>query len=354
MVALPAFPAATASARDLVKSALESPVNFEPLRRALTPDDHVCLVLDERLPHLGAIIAGILDHLVSAGIDPDAVTLLSPSPGGSQEWIDALPDEFADVKTEVHHADDRHTLAYVATTKAGERLYLNRTAAQADFLIAVSAHRHGERGESLLIPGLCDRELQKSPPDTTECLWLLGTPFFVRAIEGGEGEIYDIVAGFTDSCDEADRRRNRRWTSTVRVQPETVFVMAPSNRFEELTTALAHAESIVAPGGRVIAVMNEATRLPVAMETVQRAQVASEAERPLKKQQPPGWQAAKQWADVATTAALFIVGPLSRDACEELFATAVESEAELQRLLDGGGRILKLDDAHLARVQYQQ
>src|SRR5262245_459980 len=36
----------------LVRDALEHPVGFEPLRRALTPDDHVAVVVDDKLPYL--------------------------------------------------------------------------------------------------------------------------------------------------------------------------------------------------------------------------------------------------------------------------------------------------------------
>jgi hypothetical protein len=51
-------------------------------------------------------------------------------------------------------------------------------------------------------------------------------------------------------------------------------------------------------------------------------------------------------------AALFLAGPLSQEVCEELFATRIATAAELQRLLDAGGPVLHLKDAHLARVEY--
>ena len=72
----------------------------------------------------------------------------------------------------------------------------------------------------------------------------------------------------------------------------------------------------------------------------------------LRKLHLDGCQAAVQWAEAASQAALFLAGPLNQEDCEELYATAIANEAELQRLLDGGGRVMRLPDAHLNRVEY--
>src|SRR6516225_5238947 len=63
-----------------VRAALESPFGFPPLRRALTPDDHVTIVVDEELPHLAGLLTPILDHVTAAGVTPEAITLLCPPP----------------------------------------------------------------------------------------------------------------------------------------------------------------------------------------------------------------------------------------------------------------------------------
>src|SRR5215207_1807840 len=53
-----------------VREALESPLRFPPLRLALTPDDHVTVVVDEHLPRLPDLLTAILEHVVAAGVDP--------------------------------------------------------------------------------------------------------------------------------------------------------------------------------------------------------------------------------------------------------------------------------------------
>src|SRR5262249_52097848 len=120
-----------------VRDALEVPLGFPPLRRALTPDDHVTIVIDEHLPHLGALLTPLLEHITSAGVAAEAITLLTAAPTADQSWLDDLPEAFEEVRVETHDPRDRKKLAYLATTRAGRRLYLNRSAVDADQLIVL-------------------------------------------------------------------------------------------------------------------------------------------------------------------------------------------------------------------------
>src|ERR1700757_3537445 len=88
----PADPAAA------VRAALEAPFHFPPLRRALTPDDRLAIVVDEQLPNLAGLLTPVLEHVVGAGVAPEAITLVSaPSPTPSP-WVDDLPDEFEEAR----------------------------------------------------------------------------------------------------------------------------------------------------------------------------------------------------------------------------------------------------------------
>src|SRR5262249_17754657 len=82
-------------------NALESPLDFPPLRRALTPDDHITIVVDERLPQLTLLLIPLLGYLQNAGISPEAVTLLCLASSTGQAWLEDLPDAFQDVHVEV-------------------------------------------------------------------------------------------------------------------------------------------------------------------------------------------------------------------------------------------------------------
>src|SRR5579883_1237883 len=275
----PPVPAAPAAGpRQLVRDALEHPFGFEPLRRALTPDDRITVVVDEQLPHLPELLAGVLEHLGTAGIEPGAVTLLTPPPGQNQGWIDDLPDEFADVRVEVHDPKDRKKLAYLASTKAGRQVYLNRTLVEADFVILLTGRRYdpvlGYAGaEAAVFPALGDEEMRAAyagqfRPDApgsdpwpvraeaAEITWLLGTPFLVQVIEGGGGTVQDVVAGLPDSGAEGVRRQDARWRGSVDGPADTVIAVVPGGpdavTFADLARAAAAAARVVEPDGRVV------------------------------------------------------------------------------------------------------
>ena len=72
-----------ADAAAAVRFALEHPHNFPPLRRALTAEDRVTVVVDEELPDPAALLEPILEHVTSAGVSPEAVTLLCAFLGGA-------------------------------------------------------------------------------------------------------------------------------------------------------------------------------------------------------------------------------------------------------------------------------
>ena len=128
----PAPPTPVADPAAAVRDAVESPLRYPPLRRALTPDDHVTVVIDERLPGLTGLVTAVVDHITSAGVAPEGVTLLCPPSGTRQDWVSDLPERLESVQVATHAATDRKQLAYLATTRKGRRVYLNRAIVDAD------------------------------------------------------------------------------------------------------------------------------------------------------------------------------------------------------------------------------
>src|SRR5262245_13142939 len=71
-----------------VRAALEHPLHYPALRQALTPDDHVAILVDETLGDFPRLLMPLLEHLLSAHITPDAVTLLFVQPGADRAWLE--------------------------------------------------------------------------------------------------------------------------------------------------------------------------------------------------------------------------------------------------------------------------
>ncbi len=370
-------PAALADPPSALRTALEHPFGFPALRKALTPGDRVVVVVDEDLPNLVELLVPLLEHAVGAGVAPEAMTLVCPRSAGGQRWADELPESLEEVHVEVADPADRRRLSYVATTREGRRLYLNRTVVDADQVIVLSACRYdpvtGCTGaEALLYPGLSDEATRQEvrsraaldTPDAgpwpareqaVETAWLLGTPFFVQVIEAAGDGVAQIVAGVAEASVEARRQLDVAWLQAI---PRAADVVVASlsgdparHTFADVAAALDCAARVVRPGGR-IAILSRAAFDPAGPEAavLRGADDPEEALAALGRR--PAWDQvpALRWARAARHARLALLSGLAAEEAEELFVTPLEDARQVQRLLDTAGACLFLPDAHKARA----
>lgn len=355
-----------------VRTALEEPHAFPPLRRALTPDDHVAIVLDEELPRLAELLVPLLGHIRSAGVAPECMTLLCPPSSSRQAWIDDLPDDFQDVRVEVSDPDDRRRMAYLATTKQGKRLYLNRTLVESDQIVVLSGRRYdpllGYSGaEGSLYPALSDRETQQEMsqhvnlgiPDAapwpvrgaaTETAWLLGAPFFVQVIESAGDGVAQVVAGTAEASHEGQRLLDVNWRRNV-PRPADLVIAGVSgdpsrHTFADLAAALACAARVVQPGGRIVLLSQAAPVLGSEAEMLRSAEDPREILRRFHNEHTVELAPVLRWAAAAIQARIYLLSGWPDDRVEEFFATPLHDAGEVQRLLDAGGSCLFLPDAH--------
>ena len=362
-------------ARAAVVEALDHPVRFEAFRRALTPDDRIALVIDESLPRLPELIAGVLEYLAEAGIPPSAVTAISPA-GSAQHWMNDLPDSMTDLQTEIHRPGDRNRLSYLAATKEGRRIYLNRTLVDADQAVVLTGRGYDallgySGGVGSVYPGLADTEsvrnlVPKLSPQTApdgswptqadahEVAWLLGSPFFVQVIEGAGDEIDRVLAGFADTSAEAAARLDDRWKSAAGEAADTVVVTLSGDPerhdFPALARAAATGARAVKPGGTVIILSEADPEIGGATDVLRRTDEPPEAVRVLFREKPADAAAAVQWAWAAGRAKVYLASEIRPTTVEEMFATPLAGPKEVQALLDAGGRTLIVPDAHKSWV----
>ena len=362
----------TKTPRELIGEALESPFQFEPLRRALTPDDRIAVVLDADLPHTAELLSGLLAHLGTAGIVPAAVTVITP-PGSRQDWIDELPDEFADVTAETHDPADRKKLAYLASSQSGRRVYLNRTLVESDFMVVLTGRRfdpvRGYAGaEVALYPDLADEEIRaanagpytkQSPWDgrneSREVAWLLGTPFLVQIIEGEGDTIQSVVAGLLDSSDEGRRRQDAMWKWQADTHADAAIAAISGDpariTFLDLAKAAACAARAVKKGGRIALLTDAGPPLGEAAEMIRSLDDPKSPPTRLAKDKPADWPACKLWCFAASRASLFLASEYPDELVEELFAAPLATPSEVQRLIDAAASVVVIADAHKAKLE---
>jgi nickel-dependent lactate racemase len=355
-----------------VRAALEAPHGFPALRLALTPDDHVAVVIEEHLPHFVELLTAVLEHIRQADVAPEAITLLCPASSHEQPWLDGLPEEFQDVHVEVHDPADRRHLSYLATTKHGRRVYLNRTVVDADQVVILAGRSYDPLlgyagGESALYPALSDRATQQETGDglalasgelkpaalhheAAEVAWLLGVPFLVQIIEGAGEDIAHVVAGPVDTGSEGQRLLEERWRVVVERPADTVVATLSGDPdrhdFADLARALACAARVVRPGGRIVLLTQAAPALGPGAELLRQADDPEAALALLREQRPPDLAAAMLWAGAALEARIYLLSGLPQERAEELFTTPLDHADQVQRLLEGEGTCLVLEDAH--------
>jgi nickel-dependent lactate racemase len=355
-----------------VRAALETPTGFPALRRALTPDDHVVVVLDEYVPLLQELLTPILQHVLEAHVARDAITLLCPATQLSQKWVQRLPQEFRNVRVEVHDPTDRRRLSYLATTRKGRRLYLNRTVVDADQLVLLTRRTYdpllGYSGsEGALYPALSDEATQKemgsllsmevpgekpwpARREAAEVAWLLGAPFVVHLVEGAGETITHVLGGLVDTGEEALGLLNARWRLSVDALADTVIAGVSGDPdyhgFAALSEALACAARVVKPGGRIILLTEAEPVLGAGMEVLRQADSAVRALTLLRRHAPPDLAAAFQWASAAQRATIYLLSRLPAETAEELFTVPLEHAGQVQRLLGSAESCLFLSDAH--------
>jgi nickel-dependent lactate racemase len=356
-----------------VRAALETPHGFPALRRALTPDDHVTIVVDEHLPRVAELLTPILEHLADAHVGSEAVTLLCAPSASKQAWVEDLPEAFEDVHVEVHDPANRKRLSYLATTKHGRRVYLNRTAVDADQLVVLSSRGYdpllGYSGaQGALYPALSDEatrqetrsRLSMTAPggaawpvrqEAEEVAWLLGAPFLVQIIAGAGEEVAHVVGGSLDSAAEGRRLLDARWRLTLDEPVHTVIASMggdPARHgFDDLAHAAACAARVVQGSGRIVLLTQAAPTLGPEVDTLRQAEDPAKALEVLR-QTSGDTTAAYLWASAAQKAKMYLLSGLDSDVVEELFATPLEQAEQAKRLISPNGSCLVLPDAHKA------
>jgi nickel-dependent lactate racemase len=354
-----------------VRQALESPRGFPALRRALTPDDHVVLVVDEHLPHLADLVLAVLEHVRQAHVALSAITILL-QPEASGAWVGELPTEYRTLAVEIHDPADRKRLSYLATTREGRRVYLNRTAVDADQLVVLTRRGYdpllGYSGAvGAIYPALADtataRELAPRLSNGTpgngawpvhmeaaEVGWLLGAPFLLQLIEGSGDSIIHVLGGLAETSAEGERLLDARWRVSVRGVVDTVVAGLSGDParhdFGDLARALACCARVVRPGGRIVLMSEANPQLGRGVELLRQAQDPESAFTLLLKEMPHDLAACFQWAAAAGRASIFLLSNLPAVAIEEMFATPLEHVGQVQRLLGSSGMCLILPDAH--------
>ncbi len=278
---------------------------------------------------------------------------------------------------EIHDPKDRNKVSYLATTQQGRRIYLARSVVDADQVVVVAARRFDPRvgrggAMGLIFPALGDEaaqaELENGPnldemesdyeeeyeERAAETAWLLGTPFIIELIEASGDGFAHITAGTAAIREETRRLLDASWRWEAPTLADMVVASLsgdPSRQtFADLAAAADCAAQVVQPDGRIVILSRTAPGQTSDWQLLLGAEDPQGALKRLNGAKSVHKTSAWRWARAASRARLYLLSGIEDQTVEELFTTPLQEAAQVQRLLDAGGRCLFLEDAHKARA----
>ncbi len=368
----PASPIADVGAA--VARAIESPLAFPPLRRAVVPGDHVAIVLDAGTPRPMDVLGPIIECLVDCQVQPRDICIVEASFDSTPRGI--LPEGLPPGIRLVHHEPtDRKKLSYLATTKLGTRVYLNRELVDADMAVLVGPVAYhpilGHRGtSSAIFPGLADETAREAfrgringpcgaasqraaRDEADEVAWLLGVQFAVQGVVGRGGSVAAIMAGhWPDVQRAAERVLASHWTCRAARRADLVIAVVSTppdhQTWEQLGSALAAATRLVRGGGRVVVLSAASSEPGPTLLAAAQFQDATKVVDYLRKHPQADCISTWQLARANQHARVCLLSRHANDLVEDLGLTPIASMAEVQRLVDQAPSCLVLNDAQLA------
>ena len=268
-----------AGLEERITQALDQPTEYPGVRHIVVPGDRVLLLVDPRTPSWSLVVEAILERLSSASVLLEDISLMVPF-GSEIPAESSLPKE---IRWLTHTPGDKAEIAYLCSTKAERRVYLNRHIVEADVVIPVGWLRPGEsfglRGPwSTVFPDSSDeptlREFSLVQPDldedapgpasatksvmeSAEVSWLLGARLQVAVLPGATG-VADVLCGDVEKlATECEQRFAERWTFRAEEKAADLVILSVGDAqtpggWEEITRAIASARPLVARGGRMV------------------------------------------------------------------------------------------------------
>lgn len=364
-------------AASVIGEALEAPRDFPALREMIVPGDRVALAVDPTIPSPGLVVEQVAAVLEAAGVDRETLTVLVPRAASAPEEGQRL----GGVRVAVHDPDDRSGIAYLASTREGRRVYLNRLLTDADVVLPVGRLGPdpdlGFRGPwSVLFPGLSDRETLRVFRDhalprpgthagpgararldeSIEVSWLLGSQFSLGIVPAARGLI-EVVAG----RDAAVREQGiaaveREWTFEAPSRAELVIAGVggadSAVTLEDIAAALDTATRLVQHGGKIVVLSRAAGAIGPAVQRLMGLDDPRESMNALRGHEADeDYPIACRIAQATAWCDVFLSSALDPQTVEDLAIVPLERSEQARRLAAASGSITIVSRAELTRAR---
>ena len=313
-----------------VAAALDDPLDFPPLARAVVPGDQVVIAADAEAARVPGVVAAVVAALAAAGVERSAIAVAGSSEGHGGRRL-------------AHDPADRDSLSYLATTAVGRRVYMSREVIDADLVIPVGVIARGPGGSwrgpwSALFPGLADDSKEVAPDplaESFEVAWLLGNQFQVGLIPSAEG-FSGVVAGLGTSVrDRAIAQIEQRWTFRAERRAEVaVLGLDPGAGIDAAWSAFGSGAALVRSGGKVVVLSDARGAIGPAAQRLAGAESFGAARSLLEGVVGDAdLESAKRLAEALSWADLYLWSGLDPELVESLGVIPITHLRQVERLV---------------------
>lgn len=368
-----------------VGAALAAPLDYPPISKATVPGDRIVLAIEQGIPELQSIVAGIVHHLIQCGASPDRIELvLDPcaSPASMRQAVQALPDSLRrTVRATRHDPRDSNALCYLAASEDGRPIYFNRRICEADVVIPLGTLRLEDSFGYLgihhgLFPTFSDHRTRarflapsnmewaehgkRRRAESNEAAWLLGVQLTVQVAPGANGSVLAVLAGQANAVAERGRQIcEASWRHRV-AGPATFVVAAVGGGTDQQTwanvaRALFVADQAVTDGG-VIVLCTSLSQPPGPALSLLAAEDRDDdcLRRALHRERSEDALPAMLFSQISRRARLYLLSSLEMEAVEDLGIGGLEAPHQVQHLSEGHQSCILLGDAQHAMLKLGQ
>jgi nickel-dependent lactate racemase len=345
-----------------VAAALADPVEFPPLDRAVTPEDHVAVALAPGVPQAAKVIAGIVHALLAGSVQPQRITIVQTADEAqhsSRDLLAELPPEIRQhVQIAAHDANHRGQLSYLAADNEDHPIYFNRHIADADLVIPVGClrapHTLGYTGVSVgLYPTFAEAaaqqrfaavgpdeepaQLKQHEAQAKEAAWLLGAVFTVQVLPGSGEDLLAVLAGEREAvARRGEQLSGQAWGFEVPQRANLVIATIEGGSQQQTWDAVARAifaaSQAVADDGS-IAICTELDAAPgPSLQRLAGERSTTATLKRIRRDRTPDALAAAELCRVLENHRVYLLSQLEEDIVESLGMAHVASGEEISRL----------------------
>lgn len=343
----------------LVESQLSSPVGYPPVMASIVEGDSIALALEDGIPRGAAIVAEVARFLVKQGTAPEQISIVVGS--SHRGRLDEIQSELQqrsvpEIALHLHDPNDHDAHAYVAASKDGDPIYVQRELIDADVLIPIYSARSASLPHASdpfgIAPTFTDAETQEKwnlawiDDSTTdrhehermgrEIGWLSGAHCAIVAVPATDGSLATLIAGQPEQIHaqaiQSIQRTGVQSLGACDVVMAIVEGPALQQNWLSVARAVTAAEPYCTPSARIV-ICCDVNHTSRGIRDLQSDDPIEQANRRLLKSKLEDAFAAAVLRLASYRRSIYLYAPLAEAETENLGLAYIKSKEDVSHLL---------------------